>query len=394
MVILHVIQSVNPAHGGPIEGIFTSSAALREHGCDREILSLDSPDDPWVKSCPLPVYPVGIRHPSYAKWRKRIPWLRYGYTPHLVPWLRQNARRYDAIIVNGLWNYCALGAWRAMRGSDIRYFVYTHGMLDPYFNKVNPIKALAKQVLWWFSEGCLIEGATAVMFTTEEERVLARRSFWPFRGNGQVVPYGISDLKGDREKQIAAFRAYVPSLGNRKFLLFLSRIHPKKGCDLLVRAFSAIAARAPALDLVIAGPDQVGWVQKLQALAASHGVADRIHWPGMLKGDLKWGAFHACEAFILPSHQENFGIVIAEAMACGKPVFTTNKVNTWREVENSGAGFVDADDLPGVTRLLEHYLSLTPDQSAEMGQRARQGYVEKFDIQSMAPQLIEALRAS
>jgi glycosyltransferase involved in cell wall biosynthesis len=114
----------------------------------------------------------------------------------------------------------------------------------------------------------------------------------------------------------------------------------------------------------------------------------------MLRGDQKWGAFRAAEAFVLPSHQENFGFVVAEAMACGKPVLTTDKVNTWREVQDCGAGMVADDDLEGVTRLLEHFLGLSPEEKQAMGQRARQGFLEKFDISRMAPQLIQALRGN
>ncbi|WP_245257439.1 glycosyltransferase [Methylocapsa acidiphila] len=389
-----MILTVNPEFGGPIEGIMTSAGILREQGCDREILSLDSPDDPWVKSCPLPVHPMGIAHRSYPKWRKRLPWLRYGYTPHFVPWLRENARRYDAIVVNGLWNYSSFGAWRALSKLDARYFVYPHGMLDPYFNKIQPVKRLAKQVLWWFSEGPLIANAARVMFVTEEERQLARHSFWPYRGRDQVAPYGIIDVAGDPAAQAAQFRSLLPRLGERDFLLFLSRIHPKKGCDLLIEAFAEVAAREPGLDLVMAGPDSVGWGQKLQDLAAARGISDRVHWPGMLKGDLKWGAFHATRAFVLPSHQENFGIVVAEAMACGKPVLTTTKVATWREVDESAAGFVERDDRAGIIRLLERFLALSAEERAAMGQRARQGFVEKFDIGAFAPKLIEILRTS
>lgn len=394
MVILHVILTVNPEFGGPIEGIMTSAGILREQGCDREILSLDAPGDPWVKSCPLPVHALGIRHAAYPKLRRKLPWLRYGYTPHFVPWLKANARRYDAIIVNGLWNYSSLGAWRALRETDTRYFVYPHGMLDPYFNKVQPIKALAKQLLWWFSEGPLIANAVRVMYVTEEERQLARNSFWPYRGKDRVVPYGIVDIAGDPKTQAAAFLAACPKLANRNFILFLSRIHPKKGCDLLIEAFAKIAARDPTLDLVMAGPDSVGWVKKLQEMAAEHGVAERIHWPGMLRGDLKWGAFHAASAFILPSHQENFGIVVAEAMACGKPVLTTSKVNTWREVQDSGAGLIVNDDLDGVTQLLEKFVSLSAEEKQRIGACARKGFVEKFDLGTLAPQLIEAFRTS
>jgi glycosyltransferase involved in cell wall biosynthesis len=143
----------------------------------------------------------------------------------------------------------------------------------------------------------------------------------------------------------------------------------------------------------MAGPDSVGWECTLRTIAAELGVADRVHWPGMLKGDQKWGAFHASEAFVLPSHQENFGMVIAEAMACGKPVLTTDKVNIWREVQDSGAGLIAHDDLDGITRLLEQFLDLSSEEKQVMGYRARQGFLEKFDIGTMAPQLIEAFRS-
>ncbi len=391
MIILHVIPSVNPATGGPIEGIFTTAPVLREHGCDREIVSLDLPDDPWVKASPVPVHPMGNSDPKFHAWRKRIPLLRYGYSPEFIPWLKENAKRYDAVIVNGLWNFASFAACRALAGSGTRYFVYAHGMLDPYFNKISPIKTMFKQVLWWLSEGRLINKANAVMFVSEEERILAPKSFWPYRGNSYVVPYGIVDVTGDPDAQIAAFRKLLPRLEARKYLLFLSRIHPKKGCDLLVEAFASVAAKDPHLDLVIAGPDFADTIKKLKETAERLGVAERIHWPGMLKDDLKWGAYRAAEAFVLPSHQENFGIVVAEAMACGKPVLTTNKVATWREVDAFRAGFIENDDLRGVTNLLDRFVGLSAKERADMGARARDAYVKKFDITTMAPKVIEAL---
>ncbi|HET6375403.1 MAG TPA: glycosyltransferase, partial [Methylocella sp.] len=305
MKILRVIATVNPESGGPIEGIAMSAPILKEQGCHQEIVSLDSPLDPWVQTAPLPVHPLGIRNPRYLGLRRKIPWLRYGYTPHFVPWLKKNASRYDAVIVHGLWNYVALGSWRALAKSETPYFVFAHGMLDPYFNRVHPLKSLAKQILWWFSEGKLIANARHVLFTTEEEQRLASKSFWPFRGKGRVVAYGIRDIPQDADAQIAAFRSALPQLGGRRFFLFLSRIHPKKGCDLLLNAFASVADRYPEIDLVMAGPDQKGWEKTLRKMAKDLGIASRVHWPGMLKGDLKWGAFRAAEAFVLPSHQEN-----------------------------------------------------------------------------------------
>lgn len=393
MKVLHVIPTVNPEYGGPIAGIFTSSVALREQGCECEIVSLDAPTDPWVVGCPLPVHPTGSGRDGMPGWAKQLLLVRYGYTPSFVPWLKKNASRYDAVIVNGLWNYATFGAWRALRHGMVPYFVFPHGMLDPYFNKLDPLKAMAKQLVWWFSEGPLIAAATGVFFVSEEEKLLAEGSFWPFRCRGQVLPFGTEDVGGDPKAQEAAFLAAFPKLAGRDFLLYLGRIHPKKGCDLLIEAFAAVAKEAPGLDLVVAGPDSVGWAKALEDRSEELGIADRIHWPGMLQGDLKWGAFRAASAFVLPSHQENFGIVIAEASACGTPTLTTFKVNIWREVRDGGAGLVASDDVAGISDMLERFLHLSEQDRLHMGASARALFVAKLDIRAMAPQFVRALRS-
>jgi glycosyltransferase involved in cell wall biosynthesis len=209
-----------------------------------------------------------------------------------------------------------------------------------------------------------------------------------------VVGYGTADPPQATETQRVAFRSLAPELGARPYLLFLSRIHQKKGCDLLVEAFGEIAQRSPDLQLVIAGPDQEGLVAVLKERARSLGIADRIHWPGMLKGDAKWGAYHGAEAFVLPSHQENFGIVVAEAMACHLPVLITNKVNIWREVESAGAGLVRNDDAKGVSELLTGWLSLSEAERAKMRGAARDGFERHFNVATIAPALLEILKAA
>jgi glycosyltransferase involved in cell wall biosynthesis len=137
--------------------------------------------------------------------------------------------------------------------------------------------------------------------------------------------------------------------------------------------------------------DRTGLRAELERIAAAEGIAGRIHWPGMLQGAAKWGAFKGAMAFILPSHQENFGIVVAEAMACNTPVLISNKVNIWREVETSGGGLVEPDTQDGALALFERFLALSDEERAAMGRKARLGYESHFSIEGAARDLLAVL---
>jgi len=380
--LLQVISSADPAHGGPMEGIRQTSEVLAQMGHHTEVASSDDPALPWLRDFSLTVHALGPGKSGY------------GYAPRMVPWLRENAARYDAVIVNGLWQYAGLAAWRALRGRETPYFVYTHGMLDPWFKRAYPLKHLKKSLYWPWGDYRVLRDAKAVLFTCEEEKLLARQSFGLYRANEVVVSYGTAGPAGDAVAQRAAFLSRYPELRGKRLLLFLSRIHVKKGCDLLIEAFARVAGADPSLRLVMAGPDQTGWRPELERRAASLDVPDRITWAGMLTGDMKWGAFYAAEVFALPSHQENFGVAVAEALACSLPVLISNKVNIWREIIEDGAGLVAEDTEVGTTRLLQEWLALPLPARQEMARRARRCFEDRFEIQIAANNLLEALRAS
>ena len=380
MHILHSIRSVNPAGGGPIEGIKQLGKVLRTTGHETEIVTFDSPDDPWVKECPLPVHALGpVRG-------------RYGYSAKLIPWITAHRSGFDAVIVNGLWQYSGFGIWRTLRGTDTPYFVFPHGMLDPWFKRAYPLKHLKKWLYWPWGDYRVLRDARAVLFTSEEEKRASRESFWLYRCNGIVVSYGVANPpeNGDAAKRIVLDR--FPELRGRRVVLFLGRIHEKKGCDLLIRAFAKVAASHDDLRLVFAGPDQTGWACDLKALADSQGISGKLLWTGMISGDLKWGMLRLAETFILPSHQENFGIAVAEALACGTPALISNKVNIWREIEGDGAGIVDSDDLPGTVRLLEKWLALPAERRAAMRENALRCFHSRFEVARAAESLVQILR--
>ena len=377
MKLLHVMPSCDPRGGGPLEGVRQRGLHLQTLGHAVELVTLDAPDEPFVKDFPLTVHAVGPARGGYR------------YCAALVPWLRANAPRYDAIVVNGLWQYHSFGAWRALKSLRVPYVVFTHGMLDPWFKREYPRKHLKKWFYWPWSDYRVLRDAKAVLFTSEEEKLQARKSFWLYRARERVVAYGTKAPPPDTPALRERFLSAHPRLRGRRHLLFLSRIHEKKGCDLLVRAFAHAAARDPELDLVVAGPDQTGWVSRLTELARELGVAERITWPGMLQGDLKWGAFYNAEAFVLPSHQENFGIAVAEALGCGRPVLISDKVNIWREVEEGNAGLVAADTLEGTIQLLSRWTALGTVERRAMSAAARALFERRYTVEAMATSLLD-----
>ena len=144
---------------------------------------------------------------------------------------------------------------------------------------------------------------------------------------------------------------------------------------------------------MMVGPDDTGWGKKLQAQAKALGIAHRITWPGMLQGDMKWGAFYAAEVFCLPSHTENFGIVVAEALACGKPVLISDKVNIAHEIEVERAGFVSADNLDGTIANFERWLAMSTDEFQAMKERSKTCFERHFHVRRAAERLLELIQS-
>jgi glycosyltransferase involved in cell wall biosynthesis len=380
--LLHVLPSASLTSGGTTEFVRQASLQLLRTGHEAEVLTLDDAAQSWVRDFPVPVHAMG---PSRGF---------YGYTPRLTPWLTTHARDYDAVILHGLWQYHSFGAWRALRRLRLPYYVFVHGMLDPWFMRTYPLKHVKKWLYWPWAEYRVLRDARAVLYTCEEERLQARHSFWLYRAQERIIPSGISPPPADSVRLRTLFLAAYPQCRDRRLLLFLGRLHPKKGCDLLIEAFARIASRDSRLHLLMAGPDTASWSARLKLLARALAIADRVTWPGTLPEELKWGAFHAAEVFVLPSHQENFGLSVVEAMGCGLPVLISNKVNIWREIEADRAGLVDADTAAGTTRLLERWLAMPAQAQHEARERARESFHRRFTIESAVNSLLSLMRVA
>lgn len=381
--ILNLIRSLRPEYGGPAQLVRSIVAACPRLGWEAEVACLDTPEESVAAQMPFPVHSLGQN--------KTV----YGFSTRWIPWLRANADRFDGIVIHGIWQYQSFGSWLALRGCKPRkpYIQFAHGMLDPWFQHRYPLKHLKKIIYWTLAEHRVMRDASKVLFTCQTEQRLAPQSFAWSNWNSAVMPCGSEMPTGDPQKQMQAFYDLCPNVRGKKFFLYLGRIHPKKGCDLLIDAFTAVASRWPDTDLVIAGPD-ANMRQTLQARVEAARLSSRVHWPGLITGPAKWGAFYASDAFVLPSHQENFGIAVAEALGCSRPVLISDQVNIWPEIHADGAGIVEPDTLDGTKKLLERWLQLTDQQQEEMRRSARACFETRYNLDQNVAELVRFFQQS
>ena len=367
---LHLIDSLDPAAGGPVEFVRAVSRELAAMG-HRSCAALLT----WPDAQP----PEGLEIVAAGR---KDGFGGYGFRTGLVAWLRAEAPRHDAIFVHGLWQYHGAAAWLALSSRDTPYYVFPHGMLDPWFAG-DRARHLKKRLYWETIEKRVTRKARAILFTSEAEKARAPRSFGAAWRAAEVIPLGIPDPPGDDAAQREAFLSRFPALRGRRIALFLGRIDRKKGCELLARAF--VSMQAEGWDLVMAGPcADDAYRAELTAIAAP----GRVHFTGMLQGAEKWGAFRCAEVFALPSHQENFGFAAAEALACGVPVLLSTAVDIHPAVTAAGAGFADTDDAVGTSRLLARWLHLPPAERESMKIAAQHCFHAHFHIRDTAARLL------
>ena len=364
--ILHIIATIDPEAGGPSEcvRVMLDYAPL---GYTSEVVTQDDPNEEFVQNFPHRIHALGPAKTTF------------GYSRRLLQWLKANRERFDGVILNGLWVYEGIATRKVFAGRK-PYVVFSHGMLDPYFKKAFPLKHAKKWIYWLLAEYWNLRGAYRMLFTTEAESRLAEQTFWLHKWEGVVIPFGANRPPNAGPALQSAFYWKFPQMRDRRFMVYLGRIHRKKGCDLLINSFIKYAAIDPELHLMMAGPDQQGWSAELQQIVANAGLSDRVHWPGMLQGDVKWGAFYASEVFILPSHQENFGIAVAEAMSCGLPVLLSDKVNIAPDIAAAGAAYMEPDTQEGTDNLFQRWIETPTVERGAMSVRALELFDARYDM--------------
>jgi glycosyltransferase involved in cell wall biosynthesis len=259
------------------------------------------------------------------------------YSRPLALWLERNINNFDLAHIHAVFSHACVATARACRKNVVPYLVRPLGTLDPWSLKQ---KSARKRLFWHLGVKQMLTGAAAIHYTSDEEKRLAETELK--LSAGVVVPNGLDLSFINRRTEPCG--APLSEVGDSPYILALSRIHPKKGFELLIESFAALKKSGlfGSWRLVFAGAGDAAYVDQLKTLARRRGLNGDALFVGWLEGDRKYAALKDASLLAMPSYQENFGISLIEAMACGVPVLVSPHVNLAPEIEKAGAGWVAA----------------------------------------------------
>jgi glycosyltransferase involved in cell wall biosynthesis len=373
--ITHVIPYMHPSAGGPPVVVDRMCRRLAGRGWTNRVVTTDAlarelPTD-WTaeygQDYDLTVFPS--RGPGV-----------FSYSPHLAASIDRLVAESRLVHIHTLWTYPGWAAARACRRQNVPFVVMPHGMLDP--NSLHR-KWIKKQLYGRLVEWPQLRAAAAMVYTHEEERRLAEGSV---RGlpAGFLVPLGADPPPEQPREQLAeAFFQRLPHLRGRKLVLFLSRLHPKKGLDLLIPAFRIVVQRHPDAHLALIGPGEDGYVATLRRLVEQEGLAGCATFTGPMLGQAKWEAMAASAVLVLPSYQENFALAVAEGMRMGLPVVLSRRINIWSDVVEASAGIACNLTADSVAEAVAHYLA-EPSAAEHAGRQGQRLAAEQFNWERTA----------
>lgn len=381
MRVLHVIPSVSAVHGGPSRALKLMTEGLAARGIQVDVATTDD-DGAGHLAVALgkPISENGVR-----TWFFRRQTRFYKVSLPLTRWLARNVASYDLVHIHALFSYSSTAAaWLAKR-QRVPYVLRPLGTLNRWGMEKH--HARYKRLSLALVERRIIEGATLVHYTsTQEQREAEELGIHP---PSAVIPVGIPLLQEGPYRSEAWVAARAPRLRDRTRILFLSRLDPKKGVELLFGALARVKRAGRNVALVIAGSGDPKYVETLTALASQLNVNGEAVWTGQVGGDEKEALLRAADLFVLPSHSENFGIAAVEAMAAGLPVIVTDRVGIHPEIAASGAGIVIQPDEESLAFAIEELID-NPAARREMGARGWALARDKFSVEAMTNGLMEA----
>ncbi|MBD2106263.1 MULTISPECIES: hormogonium polysaccharide biosynthesis glycosyltransferase HpsP [unclassified Nodosilinea] len=389
MRILQIVPSISLIYGGPSQMVRGFAQGLAAAGAEVTILTTNANGDSGQSPLAVPLG-VPVQEENYTvRYFACSPWRRYKFSAGLLAWLYQHAHEFDLVHIHALFSPLSTAAATVARDRGLPYVLRPLGTLDPADLQK---KKRLKQIYGRLFEAPNIGGAAALHFTSPIEAEVSYR----FGASTQdwVIPLGVQPPKAlpvDERQQILA-QLGIPH--NRPLLLYLSRLDPKKGLDLLLPALEQLTAQGVEFHLVLAGgnPQDPAYEQAIGDRLRATSLGDRTALTGFVTGNTKAALLQAADLFVLPSYYENFGIAVAEAMAAGVPVVVSKGVYIWPDITSSGSGWVCDLSVDGVAQALVEALKDSAQRQLR-GQRARAYARECYDWDAIAHHTLAAYRS-
>ncbi|OUL30817.1 glycosyltransferase [Nostoc sp. 106C] len=377
--VCQVVASINENIGGPAYSVTNLAQALYQHNISSHLFTLD-----YQQEGKQIIFDDINLHSEPAT--KLARYLR-GFQPSASSYLSHlAATKLDLIHNHGLWMFPNLYAREAAVRNKLPLVISPRGMLESWSLNNSWYK---KWLAWILYEQKNLSSATAFHATSTEE-VNSIRTLG-YKQPIALIPNGVSlpSLNEQPSRQILI--QSFPELANKKWLLFLSRIHPKKGLDNLLIVWQNIAKKFPEWHLIIAGSDLIGYQEKLEILVENLHLKERVTFTGMLSGQEKFSALSNADLFVLPTHSENFGIAIAESLAYGVPVITT-KGAPWQDLQNYGCGWWIEDNQEALKLALLQAMQISAQERQAIGLKGRNLMQTKYSWNSIAKEMANVYR--
>ena len=368
---ISVLSHLDPSYGGLSTVVPQLSSLLAETGSfSMGVAAFCNPGEQYVPS-------NGSRFKITYWPTSRSTWLR---DSAIRSRFRDEIRLAEGMHIHGLWEQSTAMAARTARSLQVPYVLSAHGMLEPWALSNRKWKKIFYSALF---ERANVEGAACVHALTHAEAEDYRR-FGCTRPVA-VIPNGVSVPDNPSPDP---FISRFPALKDKKIILFLGRIHHKKGLDILIESWAELSKKSPEVHLVIAGPDFEETKAKLDARISELGLVQDVTFTGMLRGDLKWSAMAAADCFVLPSYSEGLSVSILEAMAMGLPVVISDRCNL-PEVGQAEAGWVIEPKQSELTAALADFIANSMETNQNIGRRGFQLAARRYNWSIITQQFIE-----
>lgn len=384
--ILQIVPSISLVYGGPSQMVLGLSAALARQGVGVTVLTTDSNGDVGQPPLDVPLdRPVELDG-FQVRYFRCFPFRRYKFSPDLLGWLHRHAREFDLAHIHALFSPVSTAAAAVARSRHLPYILRPLGTLDPADLRK---KKQLKRIYAALFEGPNLAGAAAIHFTSAQEAKISERFGAVTRD--LVIPLGVNFLNPAPETRQARAQLGIPA--DRLLLLFMSRIEPKKGLNLLLPALENLLAEGLDFHFVLAGsnPQDPDYEAKIRAQVGASPLGKRTTIAGFVTGTLKAALLQEADLFVLPSYYENFGIAVAEAMAAGTPVCVSREVHIWEEVLQAEAGWVCSCDAGSLTEQLRVALR-DAGELHRRGLNGREYALKNYSWDAIAKQTVAAYR--